>query len=179
MFLYMNRTANVTLKRELNELLGKFYPQVDLCVIFTNNKISTFFQFKDRIPLELLSNVVYKYTCPHCSEAYVGETSRHLKTRIAEHKGISPRTGLRLANPKSNIFGHFEDTGHFIKKEHFTILATKPNSALKVIESIFIHQLNPSLNGAQYSTPIVEIPAFSSSASASSSTPEGFVFNFD
>merc|ERR1712142_794669 len=44
---------------------------------------------------------------------------------------------------------------------------------------VFILSSNPSESSPpQYSSPIVEIPAFSSSASASSSTPEGFVFNF-
>ena len=43
------------------------------------------FSVKDPVPVELRSNVVYKFTCASCNSCYVGETSRHLKTRIHEH----------------------------------------------------------------------------------------------
>ena len=112
------------------------------------------FRFKDRVPFLLSSNLVYKYTCPQCNEAYVGETSRHLKTRIAEHKGVSPRTGFPISNVKSNIFKHFDDTGHSIKEDSFSTLCSNPNSSLKLLESVYIHILKPSLNGSQYSTPL-------------------------
>ena len=31
------------------------------------------------------SKVVYTYLCPHCRASYIGQTKRHLVTRIAEH----------------------------------------------------------------------------------------------
>ena len=43
------------------------------------------FSVKDPVPVELRSNVVYKFTCATCNSCYVGETSRHLSTRIREH----------------------------------------------------------------------------------------------
>ena len=99
--------------------------------------------------------LVYKYTCSQCSATYVGESSRHLRTRIAEHRNISPRTSKPYATEsKSNIYKHYLETGHEVVCDDFEVLASDSNVNLKVIESIFIHQLKPSLNGNLYSTPL-------------------------
>ena len=52
------------------------------------------------------NNVIYLLTCP-CGLAYVGQTSRALKTRISEH-----RSNIRLKNPKSPVAQHFSKMGH-------------------------------------------------------------------
>ena len=44
---------------------------------------------KDRIPYDLLSVVVYKYTRGRCNSSYYGETERHLKGISGEYIGIS------------------------------------------------------------------------------------------
>ena len=59
--------------------------------------MSSFFRFKDRIPLGLRSRVVYKFKCQCCDALYFGETIRHLHTRISEHMGISACTGKPLS----------------------------------------------------------------------------------
>ena len=33
------------------------------------------------------SNIIYKYSCSQCQSTYIGETQRHLISRICEHKG--------------------------------------------------------------------------------------------
>ena len=45
----------------------------------------------------MLSSLVYKYVCPRCELR--GSTSRNLLTRVAEHAGVSYRTGVPLSNP--------------------------------------------------------------------------------
>ena len=50
------------------------------------------FHFKDRIPKDLTSAVVYKFQCGLDNESYCGECVRHLNVRIGEHIGISPLT---------------------------------------------------------------------------------------
>ena len=55
-------------------------------VAFTTRKTSAFFSNKDKVPCGLCSNVIYKFTCEQCTNcSYVGETTRHLATRINEH----------------------------------------------------------------------------------------------
>ena len=41
--------------------------------------------YKDSIPNDLKSFLVYKFTCSNCRSSYIGETCRHFKTRIEEH----------------------------------------------------------------------------------------------
>ena len=100
------------------------------------------------------SSVVYKFACAQCSATYVGETSRHLYSRIAEHQGRSPRTGQLLQNVNSNVFKHFLDSGHDINTNSFEILTLAQNSNLKILESVYIEKLKPSLNLTVSSTPL-------------------------
>ena len=46
------------------------------------------FHFKDQIPKDLTSGVVYKFHCVLYNESYYGECMRHLNVRIDEHFGI-------------------------------------------------------------------------------------------
>ena len=48
-------------------------------------KIKSYFSYKHRIPDELKSFLVYKFTCASCSSSYTGETGCQFKTRIEEH----------------------------------------------------------------------------------------------
>ena len=47
------------------------------------------FKLKDRVPYDLVSGVIYEYTCGRCNPSYYGKTGRHLKVRSGEHIGIS------------------------------------------------------------------------------------------
>ena len=68
---------------------------------FNSFKIKSFFSYKDPIPDDLNSFLVYKFTCASCSSSYIGETCRHSKTRIEEH--------IKKDN-KSHIFKHLHST---------------------------------------------------------------------
>ena len=144
---FINQKQKLLLEREISDLTSKFYPQIDLNIIFENSlSIGSFFRYKDTIPELVRSYVVYKYSCAQCSATYVGESTRHLQTRICEHQNISHRTGKPYGVlGKSNIFKHFLDTGHKILPSQFEILSSANMSNIFVLESIFIHQLKPSL----------------------------------
>ena len=69
-----------------------------------------FFKFKDKMPDSIQSSVIYNFTCNRCNAVYIGKTSRYLSTRIAEHMGISFRTGLTLTSqPFSQISNHVSE----------------------------------------------------------------------
>ena len=88
---YLHKTANNNISKDIQALVNRFYPHINLNLIFQNDfSIKNFFPFKDKIPVFMQSNVVYKYKCEQCLATYYGETSRHLRTRIAEHRGLSP-----------------------------------------------------------------------------------------
>ena len=54
----------------------------------SKRKLSNMFRFKDSVPYDLVSGVVYEYTCGRCNSSYYGETEKHLKVRSGEHIGI-------------------------------------------------------------------------------------------
>ena len=137
------------IRKELTNLIRQYYPQLSPQFVFVNNyRIKNFFPFKDRVSDALRCSLVYKYNCCGCSSTYVGVTSRHLRTRISEHRGVSGRTGLPLTSPPfSAIREHSVNTGHNIDNNNFSILATAPNkSDLYLMESILIRIHTPSLN---------------------------------
>ena len=101
------------------------------------------------------SNIVYKNTCGICNSTYLGETTRHFKTRVAEHRGISSHTGLPLARAnKSNVFSYFFKTGHDVLPNNFSVIESAKDYVLKTAESIAIHKLKPSLNKMVSSKPL-------------------------
>ena len=72
------------LRKTLRKLLIPAYPQVDFRFIFTNNNtLKNLFPYKDRIPDDLQSDVIYKYDCVRCNSdvSYIGKTSCNLGER--------------------------------------------------------------------------------------------------
>ena len=55
---------SIALKRDIIKLVRKFYPAVDLRIIFKRGfQLSTMFNFRDRLPLKCSSGVVYSINC--------------------------------------------------------------------------------------------------------------------
>ena len=55
----------------------------------STTSLSKFFRFKDKVHFNLLSNVVYKFSCGRCNATYYGKTCRHLNIRVGEDSGVS------------------------------------------------------------------------------------------
>ena len=118
-------------------------------------RLSSFFPFKDRIPIALRSHVVYQFTCQCCSALYVGQTRRHIHTRISEHMGVSPLTGKeRSISTMSSIFAHEHMHKHPVSASDFKILSGTSEWDLLIRESRLITQLNHVLNANIRSIPL-------------------------
>lgn len=91
---------------------------------------------------------------PQCGADYCGETTRHFKTRIAEHRGVSVRTNRPLTVINSVIHGHALQNNQAIDPKLFKILAISNSLDIRITESIFIHKIKPSLNRSESSTPL-------------------------
>ena len=112
-----NRTK---LRKSLKGLLNSCKLQT---VFKSQRKPSNVFRFKDCLPSDLVSGVVYKYTCGRCNSTYYGETDRHLKVRSGEHIGISPLTFKKTKPSKeSAIRDHLLNCNNIPSLEEFTIL---------------------------------------------------------
>ena len=147
-------------KRKLKRLL---VPTVKFRISFTTNKLSMFCSLKDKYPLHMKTNLIYKFTCPHCQAQYIGKTERNLVTRCGEHakipvSGESPNT--------SAIFAHLNACPQFVSSvrgiadsevdewlqkfvlDNIEMLACNNNwLELCFLESYFIKILKPTLNG--------------------------------
>ena len=145
------------LKYELDQVLKKFYPKGILNIILVNNfRIGNFFRYKDKLPSEMRSSVCYKYCCARCGASYVGMSSRNIYQRIAEHRGVSYRTGRLLQSPPhSNVRLHADECNINISHSHFKILSSaKSEIDLKIIESLYINMIKPKLNEMISSYPL-------------------------
>ena len=78
---------------------------------------------------------------------FLGETKKQLRVMISQHKGISFRTNRPLSSfDSSKIYDHAFDSNHPISDDSFKILSNSNVFDLKVLESLYIHKLQPNLN---------------------------------
>ena len=114
---------------------------LNLKIVFTSFKIKNYFSYKDPIPDDMKSFLVYKFNCASCNTSYIGETTRHLKTRIDEHI---------KRDKQSHIFKHLSsDINCFnsYKRDSFKIIDTaKHKFDLKIKEALHINWFKPILN---------------------------------
>ena len=73
-------------KNKLSKLCKEFCKEnFNMKLVFNSFKIKSYFSYKDPIPDDLKSFLVYKFTCASCRSSYIGKTCHHFKTRIVEH----------------------------------------------------------------------------------------------
>ena len=73
------------LARSIMKLTMLSFKNPDIKLVFNSFKTRSYFLYKDPIPDDLKSFLVYKFTCASCSSSYIGETCRHFKTRNEKH----------------------------------------------------------------------------------------------
>ena len=148
---------SLQIRTQITRLCSAAYPHLDIRFVFrSSTRISSFFPFKDRIPKFLRSGVVYLFKCRCCSASYMGQTTRHLHTRVSEHLGISPITGKPSSSPvMSSIFSHLKTTSHTAIFDDFKILSScSDDRELMIHESLLISNLKPTLNDQGSSIPL-------------------------
>ena len=113
-------------------------------LVFNSFKIKSYFLYKDPIPNDLKSFLIYKFPCASCSSSYIGETCRHFETRVEEH--------IKKDN-KSHIFKYLHSNTTCFDSYNslcFKII-DKSNSKfdLKIKETLHINWRKPNLNAQQ------------------------------
>ena len=149
---------SLEVKSKLQAILRNTYPQIKFQFIFCNNfTLGSFLRSGSFLPQDLRSSVTYLFTCPQCALRYVGSTSRWLKHRTLEHRGLSFRTGLPLTTPPfSAIREHSLDKDHPYTNQDFTILSQTPDKLdLLISESLYIEKMKPQLNNTLSAFPLL------------------------
>ena len=99
------------------------------------------FSVKDSVPQGLHSRVIYKFSCAGCNASYIGETTRHLRTRAREHL---------LSDKSSHVYRHLQSSmacHDSCNTEGFTILDSAASKfQIKIKEALHIKWENPILN---------------------------------
>ena len=112
----------------------------------SQSKLAKAFHFKDRIPKELTSGVVYKFQCGLCNESCYGKCVSHLNVRIGEHIQISPLTKKKVKPKGSAVSDHLLLCNHSPSFKNFTVLTKENKLLLELKESLLIMRYKPSLN---------------------------------
>ena len=132
---YIGKFSTFT-QSKIKHLCETFCKETYVTLVFSSNKIASFFTIKDKIPGALKSFVVYKFTCANCNVSYVGETCRHIDVRIEEH----------FKSASSHIYKHLSKQ-QACDKSCFQIIDTAYSSfRVKIKEAIHINWLKPALN---------------------------------
>ena len=136
---YVGKTSTLFARR-LKKLLAKEnYP--DFQVIYETTKIQESFKLKDDHPKEILSKIVYRFTCSGDPNVhYIGHTGRSLRERFLEHirGGSAISDHITVCNDCSTK-GVRLDNFEIVKR-----CRTKTESL--IYEALLIKQGNPSLN---------------------------------
>ena len=136
-------------RKKLQNILKHAFPQVKFHFVFSNSfTVGSLLRRKPVLPFDLNSGVVYKFTCAWCDLRYIGSSSRWIRHRILEHKGLSVRTGFPLSKPNfSSIREHSLSLDHPFTNQDFSILSFCPDRLdLLISESLFIKKMRPELN---------------------------------
>ena len=141
---YIGRYSIVARKR-LKMLSRKYCNSNVAELVFKSFKVADMLSVKDAIPFALKSNVVYKFVCGCCTATYIGETTRHISTRMREHLQSDKNSHIHrhLANNAACKAASDESCFTIIDGDDCVY-------RLKLREAIHIAQCKPSLNAQLY-----------------------------
>ena len=85
----------------------------------------------------LKSGIVYTISCPHCNACYVGQTGRHLQTRLREH-----------SNRKGPVKEHMAKCETDWSEDNVSILSATSQGEvhLLTLEALWIREIKPVIN---------------------------------
>ena len=148
------------MKKHLTSLFRDCAPHLKLTVVFSSKtRLRSMLSFKDKIPFDLKSLVVYNFQCSSCKSSYIGKTFRHMKIRAYEHLAISVSTEKKTSpnTTKTTVVTDHCHKGveHHNEYSSFKILSQASNDFhLKLKESLVILKNDPDLNVAGESLPL-------------------------
>ena len=132
LFLYYRGKASENFAKDLKKA------HAPCRTIFKLRKLKTVLpSLKPPVEKMLKSHVVYQIKCSSCDACYVGQTTRHLTTRLSEHK-----------SRKGPVKEHFLQCKNKIDNDCISVLdkTTNSDSFLLTLEAIWIRDIKPKIN---------------------------------
>ena len=151
---YLGPLSNKIHKR-IKNLFQKVIAAGNIRIVYkTSRRISHAFRFKDLIPTDLRSHILYHFKCPNCNNGYIGETRVHFKVRSCQHLALSPFSDKPVGGGVPTAI-----TKHIIEEKckctlkDFKIIGNEQDYHKRLIkESLFIKLFDYELNKQQAST---------------------------
>ena len=133
------------IKNKLSRLCKKFCKEnLNIKLVFNSFKIKNCFWYKDLVPNDLKSCLVYKFRSARCSSSYIGKTCCYFKTRMEEH--------IKKDN-KSHIFKHVHSIATCFDSNNSLCFKINDKANfkfdLKINEALHINWRKPNLNAQQ------------------------------
>ena len=137
----------MNLRSRLYNCFNKALPQYNIKVIFqSKNRLSNLFRFKDSIPKELYSHIVYKFLCSNWNITYYGQTEHHHNLSSRELLSLSALTGKRVnSNKKLAVKDHCLFFNHVGSFEDFSISTYESNPFKLLIKEALLTSRDKSL----------------------------------
>ena len=147
-------STSFQIPEKLQKLFTDKLMPCNLKIVFMS-PVKSFFTFKDKLSMMLLSGFVYKHKCGGCNANYYGKTKRHFKVRICEHLRISHFTRKKVKigyNKLTSVQKHLLCCNYSPSFEDLSIFTRKSNDfKLKIMESQLLARDKPVLNKADSS----------------------------
>ncbi|KAL6418855.1 hypothetical protein ACFW04_014207 [Cataglyphis niger] len=129
----------------LSNGIGRMFKNMGFTVVYNIPKKlnSLIKRGKDGLPISNSTEVVYKINCKNCSASYIGQTKRHLSTRVKEHFN-----NIKMhANNLSIISKHKLEFNHDFDWSAPDILHNKKHLRKREItEMFFIKKFDNTIN---------------------------------
>ena len=141
---YIGKATERLHKRVSREMLQH---NIDLKAAYRTTKVGSYMSTKQKVPDLLRNDVVYEFQCS-CDKniRYIGETERHLFTRIFEHCSIKSNEKPKPSAIRDHMLGC--DTCASAKNiaDNFSILRTCTSFDILSQEALCIKKFKPLLN---------------------------------
>ena len=154
-------TDSLRLRTELTNIIRKYFPMCKLQISLNSGcRLGNFFRFKDKVPLNARSLILYKFSCNGCNSIYLGKSKRHYLVRVFEHLGISLATGKHYSYNSKNsnntaILNHINLSTCNATLDNFRIIGSARNDySLCLKESLLIQLHKYNLNNNVKSMPL-------------------------
>ena len=128
-------------QRKINQIIKLYCKDITVQLAFKSFKVSNLFSYKSKTRDALRSKIVYEFICSGCNARYIGESQRHLTTRIKEHL---------TSDKNSHVYQHLQASNRckqLCDPNCFTIIdSAMYTSELLIKESLAIIWDKPGLN---------------------------------
>ena len=148
---------SIQVKKKLSQIFREVGKNIHPRIVFKSpNRLRNGFSFKDKLPLNMDSMLLYKFTCDACNCIYIGETKRHYQVRAYEHLGVSIFTdNLFTYNENAatavNQHCHSNDCHHqAASMDNFQVVGHADNKFhLRLKEALLIGVVKPTIINVQ------------------------------